>query len=832
MAETTLSSTCLVRDDHWLSAAASRIQIGDGRLALAAGSLVGCFLLWHLFRWTFSIARIDVVRACCGHNAAHGLDGYDADLPDAEVIPEAKDRDDAITVYVAKEIVTMDPTWPSVKVVACQYGRILGVGQTLEDLDPWLTREELDPSDVVVDRTFEDDVVVPGFIEQHGHPLVGGTALSLVCVAFHDTAAPYRPVIPGCKSKKEVIDRLREEHDKRPLTDGSPDEEMLLAWGFDSIAMGCHLTKGDLDEIDPGGRRRIFVWDCSMHFAYVNTPMMERTLELDVKNGRKYAKSTVGVQIDPQTGELAGAFFGVNAVTKFCFPLVSHVMRPSQSLESIHHLTEVARMGGITTMCELMLGSVNLTLEMDLYKWFYNNDLTPCRCVCTVMAKKAKQSMSPFRLPLPDARAYAAARWIKGLQAQSTEKLIFSNGVKFFADDAFVGLTMQMRFPGYVEPTKRRGIWNMEAGGPGAPFVREMLPFWREGCRIHVHSNGDASQDALTEAVQTLQAIHPRFDHRFSLEHYGMSALHLHRRLKNLGVNVGVNVHYAYARGQLNEAHLGKDKAHAASRLKSMVDAGLVVAMHADTPVAPPRPLEEIWFACNRMADPLDAKNKPASASYSDAKTKGGDASSSGSSRASKRMIPICPAERITPYQALRMKTADAAYVHGLDGILGSIEAGKFADFTVLAENPLDESNRASLRDIRVIATVVGGVKRTNVVQRRRVPAPPGEGLVGQVLWLRAMSIVGTGVASTFCRWALLTVASWMGSSGTLEDATQKTNQKAGVSATSCSHKNNNQNPNRNLDDEGFGLPCDECQPIICKHIKPKHRLEFKFRCC
>jgi hypothetical protein len=275
-------------------------------------------------------------------------------------------------------------------------------------------------------------------------------------------------------------------------------------------------------------------------------------------------------------------------------------------------------------------------------------------------------------------------------------------------------------------------------------------------------------------------------------------------------------------RGQLNEAHVGKDKAHAASRLKSMVDCGLVVAMHTDTPVAPPRPLEEIWFACNRMADELETTESTSSSSNQTTKKK-------------KKLVSICPAERITPYQAMRMKTIDAAHVHGLDGIIGSIEAGKFADFTILAENPL-ESDKASLKDIKVIATVVGGVKRMNVAQIRRVPIPPGDGLVGQVLWLKAMNLDGTGILPRLCRWMLFKIASLMGSSGTLEDVVLAAKERAAADAAAAAAAANGDSTTSANNPHGlegrFCVPIEEFTPIICKNIKPTHRSGLSYRCC
>ena len=868
------------------------------------------FFLW--LRWLYSLVfSMDIIKTCCGRTAERKLSGYDSLLPDAELIPEAKDRDNTIIVYVAKEIVTMDPTWPTAKVVACQYGRILGVGQSIQDLDPWLTRRGLDPDkDVIIDRTFEDRVIVPGFIEQHGHPMIGGTAMSLICVAFHDTVAPYGPMIKGCKSKPDVIDRLKKEHKERPLTDGLGAEEFLMAWGYDSVVMGGHLTKEDLDVIDPEGIRCVFVWDCSMHFGYCNTTMLEKKIGMEVKNGKIY-NAIDGVEIDPKTGELTGAFLGIPALHTYCKCIVAPLMKPSRSLQSMHHMTEIARMGGITTVCEMLMGNLNIGMELDLYKWFYENEITPCRCVCIIDADKVKKYMSPFRIPLPNARANAAALWIRDQQLNSSEKLIFNNGVKFFADDSFLGLTMQLGFPGYVEPHKRKGIWSTPSG-PGAAFCEEILPFWKAGCRIHVHSNGEASQDAMSEVVQMLQTIRPRFDHRFCLEHYGMSASHIHRRLKNLGVNVSVNVYYALLRGQINEAHLGKDKAHAASRLKSIVDSGLVVAMHADTPVAPPRPLEEMWFACNRMADKLTTLPSSKTCSngtskgntkmnghdngYTNPKTKAmkeitngntkmnghsngyanpatkamnanmngitntnghsnghlnpttkamnansnatstnGNANGHANPNTSSNLVSICPSERVSPYQAMRMKTIDAAYVHGLDGVIGSIETGKFADFTILAQNPL-ESDKTRLKDIKVIATVIGGVKRMNVPQKRRVPVPPGDHFLGQVFWMKAMIIVETGMLSSFRRWMLLTIAAYFGSTGTLEDALLVAKEKAlyEISKSSTTKKKKRFDTNAIF---GAGWCCipvseDEILPSIkSRHVKPTSSMS-NFRCC
>ena len=69
----------------------------------------------------------------------------------------------------------------------------------------------------------------------------------------------------------------------------------------------------------------------------------------------------------------------------------------------------------------------------------------------------------------------------------------------------------------------------------------------------------------------------------------------------------------------------------------------------------------------------------------------------------------MAPGERISVARALRAITIDAAFLLRRDHELGSIEAGKLADFTVLSDDPY-EVDPSSLRDVPVKGTVVGGV--------------------------------------------------------------------------------------------------------------------------
>jgi hypothetical protein len=64
--------------------------------------------------------------------------------------------------------------------------------------------------------------------------------------------------------------------------------------------------------------------------------------------------------------------------------------------------------------------------------------------------------------------------------------------------------------------------------------------------------------------------------------------------------------------------------------------------------------------------------------------------------------------QRISSKQALRAVTYNAAYTLRMEKDYGSISIGKYANFTLLAENPLTK-NPLKIKEIEVRGTMVEG---------------------------------------------------------------------------------------------------------------------------
>ena len=546
--------------------------------------------------------------------------------------------DAPVTVFTAKKVITMNPGWPEGTAVAVQGDRIVSVGRTLEDLKPWT-----DTHPTTIDRSFEGKVLVPGFIDPHQHVLPMAIIASLPNVAFYDTAMPYGPAKKGLKTKEAVLERLRE-YDRDMKNPG----DVLVAWGYDAVACGGHLDRAQLDAIST--TRPIYVWDASEHNGYLNTAMIQRAKLTEA------SKKVPGVGLDAN-GDFTGAFIGNNASLPILLPLVGAMLSPQNLTPLLQSGVDLMRRGGITSYGDLAWGIVNRKLEEGKVAEFLQRPDVPMRTNAVIHAATYAA--------LPNYLDYA-----RDLQKSNTTKFRYS-GAKFFSDDSFVALGMQIGSPGYMDGHK--GIWLT----PPERLAADMAPWWNAGFRIHVHSNGQESQNAVVETLAKLQADHPRFDHRFTFEHVGILGQTQAERMAALGAEASVNVWYPYLRGEFNAPHFGTDRSHSSSPLRTMLTAGLKVGLHHDTPVAAPLPLTSMWIAVNRFGQ-------------------------SGK--------VMAPEERVNVQQALRMVTLDAARMVGMDDMVGSIEAGKMADFTVLEENPLTVKPE-HIKDIKIWGVVFAGKK-------------------------------------------------------------------------------------------------------------------------
>lgn len=553
----------------------------------------------------------------------------------------AVDKPEKIAVFVAKKFVTMDPANPQATAVAVSNGKILSVG-SLEELKPWLDRYPHE-----IDRRFEQHVVYPGFVDPHSHPLMGGITQTSLPLTYLPLPNAWGQPFPGVPDLKSAIKTLKEY--SAAIADPN---EMLLAWGYDTVAMRQTPDRRMLDEVS--ATRPILVWDYSEHNLFLNSAAIRKYV-----TDPDAARKVVGVGIEAD-GSLNGQFLGVNA-SQYLMGFAGKDFLTQQRLEkALMYSNDLAQQGGVTTTAELTFGLFDIEVEKALMKKFADSAATSLRIVNVAYA-------DPFLAKYGD----GAIEQVKSLRTMNNDRLYFK-GIKFFSDDAYLSNLMKLEGPAYTD--WHHGIIFYPTADALAKAIE---PWWNAGFAVHVHSNGNAGILNAVNALQILQDARPRFDHRFTFEHLGLPNAMMVRKIKALGAIASVNPSYFYTRAGIQESALGSDRAAYATRVGNLAREGVVVALHSDNPVGQPLPLVEVWAVVNRQ-NLYTGDRKWA------------------------------PAEAVSAERAMRMVTIDAAYVIGMEDLVGSIEPGKFADFTVLADDPVTVPTE-TIKDIPIIGTVLGG---------------------------------------------------------------------------------------------------------------------------
>ena len=546
-----------------------------------------------------------------------------------------------IKVYGARRIHTMDPGRPTATAIAVADGRIVSVG-TLQSMQPWLRRVAHD-----IDDRFKDDILMPGFIDPHTHLRLSGTYMGLNYVGPIASYGLDGPVA-GLPTRVDVLERLKALVEAR----NDPDSP-IITWGYDPGMQGGHLDRDMLDEISD----QVPIWMLSYapHIVYTNTPMMERTGVTDDTTAH-------GIGRYPD-GRLNGWFIETRAVGQATRPVLREVYRAGFGQAALWRQAEVAVRNGITSVADLAWGLESFEKEWIDHDKVVNDPAYPLRML-----------LIPFDARLVAKFGADRFDYLNSMRAQGTDKLAV-HGVKFINDGSYPSMTLRLNFPGYLD-----GEQGLTGETPWEDMVECMLPYWQAGIQIHSHANGDQTVDMTLDTLAALQLRHPRFDHRFTIEHYCISTVAQGRRLAALGGLASVNPYFVHYRSLIHaDSGFGPDRAEATARLGSLAQAGVTFALHSDfnLVVGPMAPLTAAWVAVNRIA----ADNETV----------------------------MAPGERISVDRALRAITVDAAFVLRRDHEIGSLEVGKLADLAILGADPY-EVPPGSLRDIPVKGTIVGGV--------------------------------------------------------------------------------------------------------------------------
>ena len=548
-----------------------------------------------------------------------------------------------VTVYTAKRIHTMETALPVATAVAVEDGRIVAVG-SLESLAPVMRIKG-----GRVDDQFADRVIVPGFIDPHVHPSLPAVLTQFPFLAPDDWSLPTGD-FPSARTPEDyrqkltsLVNQYRQQRVDNPeASAGIP----FIAWGYHPLWHG-EVFRQELNEWF--GDTPVMIWHRSFHEIIGNDAAWD-LLGISAEDAAKTHDADWAKGHFYEIG-----FFGL--LPKFGF-----LFDPGRFGKGMHNFFAMMHEGGVTTALDMGTGIFGDPVkEIGAIRAVANQQAVPSRVILTPI-------ISDFlaRNKTPNEALDAVRQW----QTDNTERVSVGNHFKLMLDGAIFSGLSQMGPPGYLDG--HEGVW-MAPRDVTHDFAKA---FWDAGFQLHAHSNGDAATSWFIDLLRQLLRESPRADHRMTVEHFAYSTADQTRQLKTLGAAVSANPYYHYILSDLYaESWLGPDRASQMVRLGGVERAGIPLALHSDSPMAPLAPLTLMWAASAR-------------------ETINGGAG--------------IEAEKISREAALRGVTLDAAWILGRENDLGSIRAGKIADFTVLAEDPMTvELNQ--LKDIDVVATVFAG---------------------------------------------------------------------------------------------------------------------------
>lgn len=245
-------------------------------------------------------------------------------------------------------------------------------------------------------------------------------------------------------------------------------------------------------------------------------------------------------------------------------------------------------------------------------------------------------------------------------------------GYKIFLDGSPQGRTAWLSQP----------YEHAEDGYRGYPIYedRDVENFARiayeEELQLLTHCNGDAAAEQLIQSIERVQEeLTQAPNMRPVMIHAQTVRSDQVRRMKPIHMIPSFFIAHVYYWGDIHIDNLGMDRASQISPAKTAIDENVVYTFHQDSPVVPPDMLHTVWCAVNRIT---------------------------------KQDVLLGDNERISPYDALKGVTINAAYQYFEEELKGSIKEGKLADLVILDQNPLT-IDPMKIKDIRIVQTIKEG---------------------------------------------------------------------------------------------------------------------------
>lgn len=488
-------------------------------------------------------------------------------------------------------------------------------------------------------------MLLPGFVESHIHPSMA--ILSIGADLQTD-------------SMDELLSRVK------AWSDENPNAKVIrgFAWRYTMFPI-TGPTKDVLDKLFPDKPVFLLAIDC--HSAWVNSKALALA-GIDAK----HPDPLPGVsyfQRDPKTNEPTGWVVETLAEQEMFAKL--NLMAPDMIMKEIKNLLPKLSAAGITSNFDAGIAIIPTEKVLQEYQKMEQVNKMPIRVVASYFWNNAS-ILDPVEKAL-------------ALKRKFNSELVKLNTLKILMDGGEAQHTAVMLQP-YADRAGFYGDFSIDKKLVAAAILKAES----NNLNTHCHCYGDSATRTYLNAIEAAQNTYPKSVSRHAASHVIFLSPKDAPRFAKLNVTMQSSAQWATPDPTIRRsAHIvGEDIAYKEFFLhNSVLKAGGRLALGSDWPaagyVSTYNPLDAIQVAVTR--DILHKYGKD-------------------------QFAPVLPPadERITLDQALKAATLDAAYVLGLENIVGSIKVGKAADLVIL-DKDLYKIPSSEISNTKVKMTMMNG---------------------------------------------------------------------------------------------------------------------------
>ncbi|WP_395684560.1 amidohydrolase [Aestuariivirga sp.] len=435
----------------------------------------------------------------------------------------------------------------------------------------------------------------------------------------------------------------------RQLAARTPAGQWILVSNFDNLLQGGDLSRDELDSITT--THPLFVWYTNGHDACVNSLALKMANVAEdigtLPGGGHFGRDA--------NGRLNGLVYEESAMLKVVTPGLPKIT-PQLAYKAVNTYLQSVAAAGNTLVHEPG------TLRSEWIESFTKLSLhAPVRTSASLMYEDMKGFDAYKSLGLGP-RA-----------AQLPDSLFTLYGVKIVGDGS-----NQTRTGAQTQPY----LGSSDAGTPNfstSDLTAMVATVKAAGMPVLIHCNGDRTIDISLDAIEAAYGTSLEFGIN-RIEHATMARPDQIKRMKSLNVEPSFLMNHVGLYGSAyRDLLFGPERAAFMDPAGACVKEDIRFTLHTDSPCSPIGPLRLVGTAVTRRCE-FDN-------------------------------TVIGPDQAVSVQRALEAITIDAARQIGMADRVGSLEAGKEADMTILEDNPFTVSPD-KIAAIKVSETWVKGEKK------------------------------------------------------------------------------------------------------------------------